>query len=320
MECTTNKPISAVNPVNLPTEQGVNGAAEHLPAGFPNVIEEIFSKLPNLEAARLVNKQWRELIVPRVDEKIVPCKNPNLQQKVMEQAELQKIAIGPRDWAVFCGATLPTDEDIQAAYACLPDNIHEILYSLCPVFPETGNLVKVTHVLVYISNLITPTSLGKLAETKLDKETPRRVEGYSHIWPKVLEKLDKPVGEAYWILMTKDVLGRENLGPTGSRNKRYDRQKTMVEDLAKRTGIAYTIPQTLEAVAAVIAHLLKSNAYIFGRGNNLCTYTRCKEDFDGDDNHVVVGGFASAGLNVFNRYVSDNVGVAVLWKFFLGSR
>lgn len=149
-------------------------------------------------------------------------------------------------------------------------------------------------------------------------------KAYEYINPKVREQLgDIPVEEAHWVLMTKDVLGEKERGPKGSRGKDYPTQEKMVAELAERSGEAYTVPQTLEAVPVLIANLLKSGGGdIFGRGNGLWTYTRCQEEVCDEYGvwHVSVGGLAPSGLDICHNYDCDNSGVAGLRKFFLVSR
>lgn len=271
---------------------------------------------PSLLAARLVSKEWNKIIGDDRD----------LLSKVKN-----KVAFGPEDWAKHMGIRI-SDEDIKAAYVMLPENIEQILNTLCPVFPESGKLVKDTHMLVYIPSSvngkdingneitkeITLSSLGDLVEKRLSKEGgSRRVAGYRYIWDKVLEKLDKPVEEVHWMLMTKDVLGGMDTGVNGSRGKTYTVQQEMVKKLSKDSDVDYVVPKTLEAVAAIISQFLRTNEHLFGQGDRLWTYTRCEENIGGYQ--LVVGGFAPVGLYVLSNVDCGVSGVAGLRKFFLGS-
>ena len=275
------------------------------PESNSDVFSLIFSNLdlPSLRTARCICQNWKRAA------SVV---------NVSKLVTYNTLAFGPDQWAKHMGK-VATDEEIRAALSILPANIEKILCSPCPVFPGSGKLVKDTHVLVYIDQsvgrtAIILTSSGELLEAKLDGSN-RKNKGFEYIHPEVLSKLNKPVDQAHWVLMTKDVLGGDDLGPNGSRGKAYATQEKMVEELAERSGELYEVPQTLEAVAALIAHFLKSGKFIFGRGDDLWTYTRCKEELI-NGYRVGVGGFASAGLSVNGSYDFAVSGVAGLRKFF----
>ena len=145
--------------------------------------------------------------------------------------------------------------------------------------------------------------LGELAK----KYFPSNTDGYRYIWSAIVDELgDKPADESVWLLMTKDVL-------PGSRSKSYGRQKTIIEELAKTTGVPYQVPTTLEAATCILAEYSRSENRLFS--DSPWTYTRCKENVQGYQ--VVVGGFAPAGLSVdYNDHYDDgNIGVAALRKF-----
>lgn len=268
--------------------------------------------LGSLMSCKSVNTQWKKILF----------NDCALRSKVEN-----KIAFGPEDWAQHMGMRI-SNEDIQAAYAMLPDNMEQILNSPCPVSTEEGKLVKDTHMLVYIlssisekdkdGNVITKDitlrSLGELVEDRLSKEGKSRdVEGYGFILDKALEQLDKSVGEGHWVLMTKDVLGGMDT-VKGSRNKPFTVQQDMLKELSKDCGADYVAPKTLEAVAAIIAQFLRTREFLFGRGEQLWTYTRCEEKIG--NYQMVVGAFAPVGLNVCGRYYGcDIIGVAGLRKF-----
>jgi hypothetical protein len=85
-------------------------------------------------------------------------------------------------------------------------------------------------------------------------------------------------------------------------------------NLAKRSGIPYEIPTTPQAITCILAEYFRSKTRLFS--DNPLTYTRCQEKVQGY--HLVVGGFAPAGLDVdyhYRIYDYDDVGVAALRKF-----
>jgi hypothetical protein len=266
------------------------------------VLGEFFKhlNLGGLLACSLVNKQWQKAITNA----------PQCKEKIRV---LREIAFGPQHWAKFAKVSAPTDEEIQKAYLPLPQNIDEILKSQCQAFPKSEKLVRETHELVYISGKITLTNLGLIltnlgliVESKLETGT-RDVKGYQYISENIITDLDKPIDQPHWVLMTKDVL-------EGSRNLSYDQQQAMVQKLSETSGETHSVPKIHEAVAVAIAHLLRSNEFLFGRGNPW-THTRCEESIEGCQ--VVVGGFAPAGFLVSSRN-GDNgrIGVAGLRRFF----
>lgn len=265
---------------------------------IPDVLSAIFSKVDfrSLVALCCVCKKWQQVATTA---------------EVSKQVIYNAVAFGPDQWAKYMHKEA-TDEEVQTALAMLPSDIMKILHSPCPVFPSSGKQVKDTHELVYIGTEMTLASLGALVEANLNSNS-RKNKGYAFISPQVLERLDKPVEKGHWVLMSKDVLGGEDTGPEGSRGKTYAVQTKMVAELTVRSGENYMVPNTLEAVAVLIAHLLKSDQYIFGRGT--CTF--CKEKMAGGD-QIVVGEFSPYGLIVdFSYTIGDSDGVAGLRKFFL---
>ncbi|MBA3815733.1 MAG: hypothetical protein H0X29_04275 [Parachlamydiaceae bacterium] len=105
--------------------------------------------------------------------------------------------------------------------------------------------------------------------------------------------------------MTKDIL-------PGSRNKSYAEQQTIVASLGNKS-LGYEVPKTLEAATCILAQFFyNSKTRLFN--DKPWTYTRCKENVQGYQ--MVVGGFASAGLDVnSDMYDYEYFGVAALRKF-----
>ena len=209
----------------------------------------------------------------------------------------------------FCGKVNPAPP--------LPIDIEIILQSLCPAFPEertaegTPVLVKDTHMLVYVPKMVgdkplTLNSLGKIAKFFF----PASDSGYRTINGDVVAELgDRSIDRACWMLMTKSVL-------SGSRNKSFSAQQTMIADLDKKIRDPYEVPKTLEAAVCIFSQYISSSEASKTRlfGDSPLTYTSCQEEIRSC--HVVVGGFAPAGLNVnFYDYDHGNPGVAALRKF-----
>ncbi|MBA3603582.1 MAG: hypothetical protein H0W50_08075 [Parachlamydiaceae bacterium] len=265
--------------------------------------------LAGLLASVLVNKKWQKNIIYNSD------KSDDLKSKI---DEVHKLFLGPQQWAKFYGIKFCSDEEIQKAFSILPRDIFETLNSKCSVFPTSEKLVKETHTLVYVSKLIngrkiTLTNLGKLAIRKLPLDKSKvvfdnissyypgmerkKLEGYKYIRADVVAVLDKSLDQPHWVLLPIDLL-------EGSRGRCYEAQKKMVQELSKKSGFSYTVPKTIDAVASIIGHFLRSKEYLFG----LATYIRCQHNID--RHQVAVGNFKEEGLCVNSSPDSNDIGIA----------
>ena len=111
------------------------------------------------------------------------------------------------------------------------------------------------------------------------------------------------VGKSYWVWMSKALL-------LNSRNKTYEKQKSMVKDL----GNGHELPKVLEAVVLnIIWYVSHAGERLFS--NNPWTYIRCQESIGGQW-PLIVGGFALGGLVIYyNGFDDDDYGVAACRKF-----
>jgi hypothetical protein len=164
--------------------------------------------------------------------------------------------------------------------------------------------------LVYIPATVDkkPLTLRSLGEIAM-RYFPANAGGYGYICDSMVAlQGNRPIERSYWVLMTKDVLSE-------SRNKSYADQQAMVTELATKALAAYEVPGTLEAAACILVQYFSSHADSKTRlfSNSPTTYTRCQEKIE--RYHLVVGGFAPAGLNVFDDFDNNDIGVAVLRKF-----
>jgi hypothetical protein len=189
-----------------------------------------------------------------------------------------------------------------------PAHLVATLKSPCPFWP--GQLVKDTHLLVLIPSRVSgkPFSLNLLGELIKHPKSgghPTRYRYYDNGFQKALGA-QSPEG-AYWVLMTREVL-------EGSRDKRYDTQKKLVSDHARRTGLAYELPGALEAATVMLLHYVRTEERLYS--DNPWTHTRCRE-LVANRFPVIVGGFSSGGLDVFYYYDDDfySRGVSCLRKF-----
>jgi hypothetical protein len=226
-----------------------------------------------------------------------------IQQAVVAERIRQSIpamAIGPKEWVQYFG------EVGEAPF--LPADINQILNSPCPFW--SGKKVSDTHLLVLVPATVdgkpfTLDLLGKLI--KRPKEGGHKTE-YDYYAAEVQKKLgSQSPDRSYWVLMTREVL-------EGSRHKRYDTQKKLVADHARRTGLSYELPGALGAATAILLHHARTGGRLYTDCPSI--YTCCRELVDEGQYPVVVGGFSSEGLVVF--YDDDDHshrGVSCLRKF-----
>lgn len=248
------------------------------------VVNHIFSylNLHELGVSRSVSKKWNKHASPPI---------------LWQSAIYREIAFSSKNWAQW-DADLVKDVNMSQEMLSLPKNIAEELRR--SAFP--GKSIRETHVLVRMPKELTIKKLGELVNKYFQSNT----YGYRYIWSAIVDELgDKPADESIWLLMAKDVL-------RGSRGKSYGQQKTIIDQLAKTTGVPYQVPTTLEAATCILAEHSRSKNRLFS--DSPWTYTRCQENIQGYQ--IVVGGFAPAGLCVVSyNYDCGPVGVAALRKF-----
>ena len=246
---------------------------------------KIFSYLKAKELARSfrVNMTWKVLAS---DEALWNALSP-------------KMAFGKNEWAKYFG-------DIGKVPP-LPKDIHKILKSPCPFWPEKK--VEETHMLVLIPETVNgkPLNLKTLGELVKKPE-----EGHATQYRYILEEIinehgNQATAKSHWVLMTKDVI-------PGSRNKSYADQQALIAECAKKARAHYEVPNVLDAAICIFMHSISSGERLFT--DKPWTYARCSEKAQGYQ--IVVGGFSSAGLLVdhFSFFDCVSYGVAALRKFF----
>jgi hypothetical protein len=211
-------------------------------------------------------------------------------------------SFGAEEWSRYFG-------DVGVAPP-LPAQIVDTLNGPCPFWP--GKAVKDTHLLVLIPTTVDskPFSLDLLGELVRHPKSGGYSTKYDYYDTDVRAALGarSPI-RPYWVLMTRNVL-------EGTRGKQYASQQALVAAHAKRTGLPYELPGALEAATTIFAHCVRSGECLYVDAP--LTYTRCQELID-NQYSVVVGGFASGGLDV--SCSDDDVdsdflhGVASLRKF-----
>ena len=214
--------------------------------------------------------------------------------------KIPEIAFGAKEWEEYFGIV---DEEPP-----LPKNIDEILSSPCPFWPEKK--VRDTHLLVLIPKSVggAPLTLNAL-QRLIEQPQKGRATKYSYYDSYVKNELgDKGVEKSYWLLMTADVI-------PNSRSKSYQAQKKLLQDYAKKSSLAYSLPTALEVATAILTHYVTHGKRLYP--NSPLTYTRCQEKICSNKYTAVVGGFSSAGVGVDDYYYFGNAyfGVGGVRKF-----
>ncbi len=193
----------------------------------------------------------------------------------------------------------------------LPEGIDSILQQPCAFQLDSEaspRRDKDNHLLVLIPATVdgAPFTLNKLGDLAKQR-FPNNEEGYRFYNSTVRTQFgDESPGESYWLLLTRDVL-------SGSRNKSYSAQKEMV---GRHARVGYRLPHALEAATGILLYHARTGERLLGDAP--WTYTCCQELIAYKGNHypLVVGGFSSGGLHVYDvYYVYDSHGVLCCRKF-----
>lgn len=190
---------------------------------------------------------------------------------------LPAIAFGLTKWNQYFG-----DVGVEPP---LPPNIHEILSSPCPFWPQKK--VHETHLLVLVPQTVNgkPLTLKSLGELV---KIPRQGNATQYEYFSLGEYTEPPAPPSHWVLMTRDVID-------GSRNKNYPDQQKLVTQYAQKSGLPYQVPNVLYAAVCILMQHVQSGKRLYA--NNPWTYTRCQEKWH-QEWQWAVGGFSSEGLNV----------------------
>jgi hypothetical protein len=260
-------------------------AAENLSVSLDKFSSDLFRLIvsyPNVEDLGDCSRQWKAL-----------ASGDSLREKIIARA----FAFGKEKWAQYFG-----DIGVEPP---LPPDIEEILQSPCPYFE--GRTVAQTHMLVLIPETINgkPLNLKNLIELIKEPKDGNKT-CFQPIWEKILkEHGDTPITKSRWVLMTKEVI-------PGSLNKSFAEQQELI---AKNSN--YSVPTLVEAAVCILMHYVQTGKRLYC--DDPYTFTRCQESVEDDEEiwQVIVGGFLRSGLGVnYYRYVSRNVGVGGLRKFF----
>jgi hypothetical protein len=204
----------------------------------------------------------------------------------------------------------------------LPLDIHQIMYSKCPIYGDqkkedgTPYLVKDTHFLSLVPRAFGSINHleGEILKPYGEKNYPKGQNPlqFQYFWNVVrAEHGNTPFRETHWVLMTKDVL-------PGSRNRNWAQQVAQVAALSRKAFVNYEIPTLQESFSAITTDMVATGERRYqagdGQNGNVHTLTRVNEITNAF--HLVVGGSAPSGVyvNYSYGYVND-IGVAALRKF-----
>jgi len=234
------------------------------------VTNDISTSLQHLKNCTLVCWRWKEIIgVPKLCQQIVNVLNNFIPE----------IAFGKAEWENYFGEV--------GVEPSLPGNIHTILESSCPFWPDKK--VKETHWLVLVPKTMNgqPLTLEYMGQLVQSLNLLQGYETqYSIFSPCGHEKIK--VEQSRWVLMTRDVI-------PNSRNKSYGQQQQLAANYPN-----YEIVTLLEATICIFLDYVQS-----GTIDNLCSYTHCQEK-GGLYGQMLVG-FCSSGLVVFRSGDYDYV-------------
>lgn len=243
---------------------------------FPNeLIERIFSNLTplNLLKCCLVSKQW-----------CIFAKDPTTW-KICQTLSYPKIAFGKEQWLKYFNVCVGEEPP-------LPLGINEYLESECPIFADKK--VMDTHMLVLIPKTINNENFTIKHLLKIVNVIYLQNEKSSKMVSQVISKYKgTPIKKSYWVLVTKEIFPE-------SKNKSYFWQKKILENLIRKTGVRYKVPNVLEVAASIIMEYVRSEKLLYG---SACT--RCREIAGIGQNQLIVGGDSRYG---FFAYVYSALG------------
>lgn len=196
----------------------------------------------------------------------------------------------------------------------LPDDIHEILNSNCPIYcdqlkeDKTFYKIKDTHFLSLVSkefdNLTQLESkLKKYGDDKYPKgKNPLQFRYFWHVSQQ--EYTNVPFLNTHWILLTNTVVPK-----SGSMS--WTQQVDLVKALSEKALVNYKIPKLQQIFAAITTDMVATGKVRYQIKN----YTRVKETSRG--RHLMVGGSNSSGVRIVcdSDYNFKCLGVAALREF-----
>ena len=258
-----------------------------------NILERLKIHSPKLRDLKANNNvKLKEIDVetfPLIDLNVDNC--PLLTKTIFRNKEF-----GKKDWEKYFG-----DIGVEPP---IPENIEEILNEPCSFWPDKK--VKETHLLVLIPNTVNgePFTMNYLRKL-IHKPKSGNSTKYAYYSDYAKEAVGDKSYPSHWVLMTKDII-------PDSIYKDYSSCCELITDHSKKTGLPYELPHLLEATASILMHYVKIGERLYKDDPWICTFSK---DFDKDNDSLVVGGFAPAGLNISRYSLVFSLGVAGCRKF-----
>lgn len=229
------------------------------------------------------------------------------KENTIPECVLPEMAFGKAQWIKFL-ANIGEDEPP------LPANIHEILKSPCPFWPN--KTVAETHVLVLRPSTICnkPYSLQNLknalisSENEYAKPALKLLEDM-HITEEASKPAKAEVEKSYWILMTRDLI-------PGSLNKTYDQQNKLIKEYRKKSGVDYQLANLLDVITCILTTDVSTGVSILGEAigkTTICEET-CSKNFANYFGHASIGWTSYRDKKYLylsyktDHYYNDNVG------------
>ncbi|MBI3211744.1 MAG: hypothetical protein HYZ47_03560 [Simkania negevensis] len=182
----------------------------------------------------------------------------------------------------------------------LPADIATILASPCPIWSDKK--IQETHVLILVpakvnGEPLTLESLEKLVKNPKEGNATQ----YRSFFPGKNEQAS--VEQNTWVLLTNNIL-------PGSVDQSYNKQVTLVNELAKKAGAPYEVPQLIVVAVSLFVHYVRSGELLYANSSGTYNYTHCQEKGHGQY-LTFVGGFSYAGLCVRSHTDDDLLGYGV---------
>jgi hypothetical protein len=198
---------------------------------------------------------------PKISQPVSASKAPSslpMKEASTITSSLPAIAFGKAEWEKYIGDV--GDEPP------LPSNIHQILQSPCPFFPDKK--VEETHLLILIPKTVNGRALTLNHLLELMKH-PKQ----SHIIKyqmEIQEYGDIPIQNSYWVLLTKDII------PESRPFKHYNEQVLLLKKYCQNANVSYEVPRLLETAAGLFLEYLRTGKWTYN--NSISgTFTFCQE-------------------------------------------
>jgi len=235
--------------------------------------------------------------------KIFSCLNSNELRECRRVSKAWKVLASDKAlWKAFDKKQWETYFGDIGKEPPLPKDIHKILKSQCPFWPEKK--VGETHMLVLIPETVNGKPLNLKTLEELVK-APKKGHATKYQWKTSNEHENQAAAKSHWALMAMDIVGGD---------EKYTDQQALIARLVKQTGIDYEVPSVSDAAICIFTKYVSSGKCLFMRNS-----TRCQEKTLGGDQLAV--GFYSPllGLSVENTLfdgIHVDLGIAPLRKFF----